>query len=168
MKLLFELDKKDYQNRAERVPRRAVRAIIFKKGLLAMVKSQTLGFYKFPGGGIDSGETHLQALIRETKEETGLSIIPESVKEFGEVHEIRKCRYNENGIFDHRSYYYFAETSDILSSQDLEDYEMELGYCLEYVTVKKAYQANIKICKEMNWPNIIRDLKVLELLLHTK
>lgn len=165
MKLLFELDKKDYQGLTEITPRTAVRAIILQNDTLAMVKSKIIGCYKFPGGGIDNGETHIQALIRETKEETGLSLIPESIKEFGKVHELRKCYKTGNKIFNHTSYYYFTEASDILSSQSLDDYELELGYCLEYVTIEKAYQTNIILSKDTKHSFIIREAKVLELLL---
>ena len=39
-----------------------------------MVHSKIYNYYKFPGGGIDDGETKIDALIRETKEDTGLTI----------------------------------------------------------------------------------------------
>lgn len=35
------------------------------------------GEYKIPGGGMEAGETYVEALAREVKEETGLFIIPE-------------------------------------------------------------------------------------------
>ena len=74
--LLFELDRKNYSETNSRIFREAVRAIIPADGRLALVKSDKYGFYKFPGGGINEGETHVSALLRETKEETGLSLLP--------------------------------------------------------------------------------------------
>ena len=44
--------------------------------------------YKFPGGGIEKNESNIDALIRETKEEAGLVVIKDSIKEYGYVHRV--------------------------------------------------------------------------------
>lgn len=48
-------------------------AIIFNEGKVLVVK-QTSGFYGFPKGHVEIGETEKETAIRETKEETGLDI----------------------------------------------------------------------------------------------
>ena len=48
-------------------------AIIFNEGKVLVVK-QTSGFYGFPKGHVEKGETEKETAIRETKEETGLDI----------------------------------------------------------------------------------------------
>ena len=40
-----------------------------------------------------TGETMEQAVVREMHEETGLRIIPESVREYGYTHSVRKGQY---------------------------------------------------------------------------
>ena len=45
-------------------------AIIFNDGKVLVVK-QTSGFYGFPKGHVEIGETEKETAIRETKEETG-------------------------------------------------------------------------------------------------
>ena len=90
MKQLFTIDLKDYNPNGKKYYRPSVRGIIFDdKGNIAMIYSQKYHFYKFPGGGIEGNETHLETLAREIKEETGMTLIPESAKEFGEVLKIQ-------------------------------------------------------------------------------
>lgn len=48
-------------------------AIIFNDGKVLVVK-QTSGFYGFPKGHVEIGETEKETAIREIKEETGLDI----------------------------------------------------------------------------------------------
>ena len=48
-------------------------AIIFNDGKVLVVK-QTSGFYGFPKGHVEIGETEKETAIREVKEETGLDI----------------------------------------------------------------------------------------------
>jgi len=61
-----------------------------------LVHSKKYGYLKFPGGGIESGEDHVQALCREVREETGLEVIPDSIREFGYVPRRQKDQKDEN------------------------------------------------------------------------
>lgn len=76
MRTLFEMDKKNYDSSGKVFYRPSVRSIIIRGGRVAMVHSLMYDYYKFPGGGIESGETRHQALIRETAEESGLCVVP--------------------------------------------------------------------------------------------
>ena len=55
--------------------RTAVRAVILRGRDLLMVYSSNVGDYKCPGGGVDLGESHEQALARELREECGASLL---------------------------------------------------------------------------------------------
>ena len=72
MRLLFELDKKDYDPNGSRFVRPSVRGIIIKDGKVAMIHSQKYNYYKFPGGGMEKNEDQISTLLREVKEEAGL------------------------------------------------------------------------------------------------
>lgn len=52
--------------------------VVYNQKVLLMKRarpsSDGLGYWELPGGGLEYGETPNQALIRELKEETGLSI----------------------------------------------------------------------------------------------
>lgn len=161
---MYEFDENNYDGITQYRKREAARAIIYKQGKLAMVYSKEKGYYKFPGGGIEENETKLDALLRETKEETGLLIKESTVKEFGMTHEIRKSVFCENEIFEQISYYYFAEVEEVKEEQNLDNYEAELGYCLKFVTPKEAYEENIKRWKQYSLKFILREAKVLKFL----
>lgn len=73
MRILFEMDKKDYVPNGSVFSRPSARAIIIKDGKIAMVYSKKYNYYKFPGGGIEVDECMEDALIREVLREQRLS-----------------------------------------------------------------------------------------------
>ncbi|WP_349733402.1 NUDIX domain-containing protein [Enterococcus asini] len=140
MRCLFTMDTKDYPKDGKRIVRPSARSIIIKENRLALVYSQKYHYYKFPGGGIEAQEDPKKALIRETLEETGLSVIPASIREYGYVHRIQKGE--PEGIFIQDNYYYFCETREGVGSTHLDDYEEAEGFTLAYVTPEEALQEN--------------------------
>ena len=166
MKLLYEFDYKDYDKCTKSYERNAVRAIIYKDNKIAMVKSDKEGYYKFPGGGMEKNESRIDTLIRETLEETGLKIIPETIKEYGYTCEKRKGTYDFDEVFIQNSYYYTAEVTESISELALDEYEKALGYHLEFVPLEIAYEANKEIGKNYHSSFILREAKVLEILMN--
>ena len=166
MRTIGIFDEKNYDPDWLRTVREAVRAVIIRDGKIALVKSKTEGFYKFPGGGIETGETHLEALTRETREEAGLQIIPETVREFGFMQEIRAGIYGQE-IFDQTSYYYLAEVRDEKLEQELDDYEERLGYELVWEDIRRAYESNMRknVKEHYRTTFLMRESYVLECLL---
>ncbi len=162
MRELYTNDEKDYDTSLPVVVRKACRAIIMKDGLVATVHSSKHGYYKFPGGGMEPGESLEDTLIRETLEETGLRIIPESIREFGYTEELRKDKYDK-AIFDHFSYYFFADVQEDVESQKLDRYERDEGYKLRWVTVEEAIEANSRMTKKNVPSHSIRDNKIFAL-----
>ncbi|MFD1341132.1 NUDIX domain-containing protein [Litorisediminicola beolgyonensis] len=67
-------------------PFRGVKLILFLGGALLVLRRDPNpripwpGRLDFPGGLIDPGETPLEAVLRETREETGLVLAPESLR----------------------------------------------------------------------------------------
>ena len=64
MRLLFEMDKKDYAHCTHTFTRNSARSIIIRDGKVAMIHSAKYDYYKFPGGGIENGESPVEVMIR--------------------------------------------------------------------------------------------------------
>lgn len=169
MRLLFELDKKDYGDCTHTFRRDSARSILIRDGKLAMIHSQTHDCYKFPGGGIEAGEDPVAAMIRETREEAGLLVLPETVTEYGYVHRIQKSLYDPSECFVQDNYYYLCDAMDALVSQALDAYEKQEAYRLEFVAPAFAIEANRRAKKTpYNQMMLERETRVLELLLAEK
>ena len=166
MKLLFEIDKKNYDNDGKAFVRPSARAIIIKDNKIYMVHSLVYYYYKFPGGGIESNESNIDALIRETKEEAGLVVIKDSIKEYGYVHRIKKAKDPGYSMFIQDNFYYMCDVENKILEQQLDDYENFEKFTLELVDPKIAI--NINRNKEhgpKDLDMIEREAKVLELLI---
>lgn len=140
METLFTLDSGVYDESIEVVRRPSARGIVIKDGKVAMIHSAQYDYYKFPGGGIEEGETPLEAMIREVKEESGLTVIPESIREFGNVH--RRSKTALGGLFIQDNFYYTCSCEDDPGERRLDDYESEEGFTLEFVDPEAAIEKN--------------------------
>ena len=64
MRLLFEMDLHDYAECTRSFVRNSARSILIRDGRIAMIHSRKYDCYKFPGGGIEKGETPEIAVLR--------------------------------------------------------------------------------------------------------
>ena len=140
MRELFVIDKKNYNPNGSVGRRPSVRGIILKDEKIAMMYSKKYNYYKLPGGGIESDESLAQTLIREVREESGLIVKPETIKEYGCVRRIEKGRFED--IFIQDNYYFICETEEVLVEQELEDYELDEEFVLEFVSISHAISVN--------------------------
>ena len=172
MRKLFTIDLKDYNPNGKKFYRPSVRGIIFDHdGNIAMIYSRKYHFYKFPGGGIEGSETHLETLAREIKEETGMTLIPDSVKEFGEVLKIQNG--DESGkdtIHIQQNFYYTCKVEDEVGSQELDDGEKALDFVLRFVPIEEAIAANSVFKSDDAFKKQMaeREKRVLEILKEAK
>lgn len=166
MRLLFEIDKKDYANCTHSFIRDSARSIIINGGRVAMVRSAKFDCYKFPGGGIEAGESPVDAMVRETREEAGLLVLPDTVREYGYVHRIQRSETDETECFIQDNYYYFCQAAAETASQELDGYEAEESYALEYVDPAVVIGKNRRaVPGEFNRIMFEREARVLELLM---
>lgn len=140
MRMLFTIDKNNYNRNGTQFVRPSVRGIIIKDSKIAMIHSLKYDYYKFPGGGADQGEDHNETLIREVREESGLVVIPSSIREYGQVHRVQKGF--DSDMFVQDNYYYLCDAEDEVLSQQLEDNEAAEEFVLKWVHPKEAIEAN--------------------------
>lgn len=166
MERLFEIDLKDYKETDNIFRRPSARAIIIQGDKIALVYSKKEKYYKFPGGGIHDDEDKKKALIREVREEVGMVVIPESIREFGSVLRRQKSDRTENTIFEQENYYYFCDVENSLVDQELDDYENEAEFVLRIVNIDTAIEANDIYKSDIFFNEVMikRELRMLRLI----
>lgn len=157
MEILFTLDEKDYTDDMPVFEKWAVRGIICKNGKYAMQHGRS-GLYKIPGGGVEKGETLMQTLSREVREEVGLVVIESSVKEIGEVLELREDLKKPGQKYINHSYYFFCDVEDEELEPQMTESELREGFRLRWATLDEIIETNSSMT--VNKP-IMRDTKFL-------
>ena len=125
------------------IQRMAVRAIIRRGGQLLMVHSTIAGDYKFPGGGLEPGESPEEALVREVSEECGRTVtrVGDAILEAVE----HRRALEPGAIFRMESAYHPCDVADAVHSQSLDAYEHELAFQPVWTTVSAAIEANERL-----------------------
>lgn len=166
MRLLFEMDLHDYADCTRTFVRNSARSIIIHDKKIAMVHSLKYDYYKFPGGGIEREESPVSAMIRETREEAGLVVKPETVRAYGYVHRIQRSDSDPTECFVQDNFYYLCDAEEGNVSQCLDQYEANEGYTLEFVSPNYAIQKNHNVQgSPYNAVMFEREARVLEILL---
>lgn len=164
MQILMTFDADDYQNTTEVFEKYTVRGIIVQNGKLAMQRSKQ-GEYKIPGGGPEPGEDFRQALVREVHEETGLHIIGSSVRELGEILELRRDIFEAHKKFVCHSLFYFCEVGEERDELTLTPSEAARGYHLEWASPEEICEGNKPF---LNEPWIARDTAFVRMIAEKK
>lgn len=147
METILVLDEKNYTDDMPVFEKTGVRAIICKDGRYAMQYSAD-GEYKIPGGGMEAGESCEETLIREVREETGLKVLPETIKEIGEITEIREDLFKKGTKYICHSLFYSCDVSDEVGEMRLTPSEVLKGYTLQWATVDEIIECNTRLLKD--------------------
>jgi 8-oxo-dGTP pyrophosphatase MutT (NUDIX family) len=144
------------------IERTAVRGVLFNGPDLLLLSSRH-GDYKFPGGGVEPGESFDQALRREFREECGYDAVAVGA-ELATTREEVAAIDAEYDVFGMTSYYFECSGGTPLGDQQLEGYEAELELTPQWVTVEAALAANRSVLESgvgvMRW--LVRETAVLE------
>jgi len=130
------------------VIRTAIRAVVVSPGGILMVYSPVNGDYKFPGGGSEEGESHVETLVREVREETGQTVGQPS-RCIARIREYGPARESDARVFMMESYYYLTQVQGAgTSRQRLDEYEARLGFTPGWVSLEAAIAANETVLRE--------------------
>lgn len=155
----IEIDMAKYTSKATIFDRVSVRGIIRRDNKYLVIYSK-YGDYNFPGGGMEKGESRMDTLKREVKEETGYNIIEESVVEAYITYEKRKGKTED--FLEMTSYYYFCDVEDVTGERELDDYEVEYEYKVKWMELEEIIARNDKITDYENIPWIVRENIVMK------
>ncbi|MFI5692667.1 NUDIX domain-containing protein [Kribbella sp. NPDC051586] len=144
------------------IERTAVRGVLFRGPELLLLASRH-GDYKFPGGGVEAGESYEVALRREFLEECGYDAVAVGAK-LATTREEVPAIDAEYDVFGMTSYYFACSGGTLMGEQQLEGYEAELELTPQWVTVAAALTANRRVLESgvgvMRW--LVREIAVLE------
>lgn len=163
MNILTEIHRSPGVNiNGKTIHRTAVRGVVLRDRNLLMIHSINVGDYKFPGGGVLEGETHAQALCREIREESGMSVA-QIGSEIGVVVEYNLPVEKDYDAFKMTSHYYRCDVADKIGAQKLDDYEQELGFKPVWINIDESIRLNkafVHSNKTIEW--LQREIFVLE------
>jgi len=94
-----------------------------------------------PGGGIDDGESNVDGLIRELKEETGAHSV-QNIQAFGLYEEFRPWYKADFDIVHMQSYCYVCNIAEELHAPELESHEIDNGMHPIWMNIHQAISHN--------------------------
>ena len=105
-------------------------------------------------------------MIREVREEVGLEVIRDSIKEFGYVHRIQKGK-NEP-IFIQDNYYYFCDVYEGQIPSYFSENEKEEGFESVFVLIEDAIKMNEQyVIENPQDSGAERELRVMKMIRNT-
>jgi 8-oxo-dGTP pyrophosphatase MutT (NUDIX family) len=127
--------------------RLAARAIVQAGSRVLMIHSRVHGDYKFPGGGVEPGESEAQALARELLQEAGVLLV-EIESDYGETVE-----WGREDDLQRRlcliSRYYRCQVAEERREPSLQADERALGFVPAWVEIGEALAANQSVLAAM-------------------
>jgi 8-oxo-dGTP pyrophosphatase MutT (NUDIX family) len=126
---------------AKSFTRKATRAIVLNGENILLLYTKRYHDYSLPGGGIDEGESNIDGLIRELKEETGAHNV-QDIQEIGLYEEFRPWHKTGFDMVHMQSYCYVCSIDDELLDPELESHEIDNGMHPIWMNIHQAISHN--------------------------
>lgn len=150
MRVLETIDKGDYTSDLPVYEKYTVRAVIVRDGKIAVQQSKA-GDYKILGGGVEQGESLTDALLREVQEESGLIVIPESIRPIGQIVEKRRDLFDPAMIYLCHSCFFFCDVREHMETMHMTESEREKGFHLVWAAPEEIMKGNEPFCETQPW-----------------
>ena len=139
MKLLYSLKDNQYPDNGFTHTRSIVRGIVYNDNyqiaLMYLYNDDKFGhrdYLETPGGGVEKGETLLEALRRELREELGAEI--DNIEEIGRVVDFYNLIYRRNN-----NHYYLCRLTDLHENHFTEK-EKQLVAGVKWIDIDEAIE----------------------------
>ncbi len=106
--------------------RKSIRIVVKREDTFLVILSKT-GYPMIPGGGVELGESHFEAGVRELREETGYIAVGEP-EYIGKFLISRKDLFEEDYYYETEHIYYSCDVKDDQVKQRLSDNEKAYGH----------------------------------------
>jgi 8-oxo-dGTP pyrophosphatase MutT (NUDIX family) len=160
MKILKVYDSQNYTDDMPVFEKYSVRGVIVRDGKIA-TQMGAAGDYKILGGGVEPGEDFSDALLREVQEESGLLIKKETIREVGEILEMREDIFTKGLKYVCHSCFYLCDAREELGETHMTESEIAKGYHLVWATPEEIIAGNRAFMDE---PWIRRDTEFIEMI----
>jgi len=121
--------------------RETARAVVLKGEKILLLCTARYDDYSLPGGGINTGESIEEGLIRELQEETGAQNI-KIKKPLGLYEELRPWYKDDFECIHIKSYCYYCDIDKQLALSKMEHYEIQNGMQPKWVNIHSAIAHN--------------------------
>lgn len=114
------------------------------------------GRYHLPGGGIELSETPEEGLIREIKEETGITVTSPRLVDINSSYFTWE-NHGQPGSFSHVKgllLYFVCELGGVFDEPSLDEYEKAAGLQAEWVDIARINE--IVIGTTVDWRDIVK------------
>ena len=121
--------------------------VIFHGKILLLYKNYRNRYegWVLPKGTVEPGETHARTLLREVAEETGLLVIPETIRPVGRTLELREDVFRKGQKYVCHTYFYTCAAREETVPVQMTPSEIAKGFHPVWETPEEIVRVNRRL-----------------------